>query len=238
MSKLYIFGDSYSTPGFCVDPCDSWWGLLAKDLANNIEGIDNYSWPGNNIDSIQHIIVANRDMFQHDDYVVIGIPPIERLTVFEHDSQPNQVIRFDRLINEFSRTRVLRHDGLKQLTRHQLGRQSVDLWNRSWQEAQILRQLITLSAWLDTIVDRYLIVNLSEPFQPLTQWSTLHSLQQQVSEHSGMLVFQDTYYSFNKDIVKPADFDTHGWFGHHAAEGNRRWYEGAIRPQLKKLGWI
>lgn len=238
MSKLYVFGDSYSTPGFCVDPRDSWWGLLAKDLANNIEGIDNYSWPGNNIDSIQHIIVANRDMFQKDDYIVIGIPPIERLTVFEHDSQPKQVIKFDPVVNEVARSHVTRHDGLKQITRHQLEKQLVDLWNRSWQEAQILRQLITLGAWLDTVVDRYLVLNLSEPFQPRTQWPTLNSLQQQVSEHSNMLVFQDTYYSFNKDIVKPTDFDTHGWFGHHAAEGNYRWYEGAIQPQLKKLGWI
>jgi hypothetical protein len=27
--------------------------------------------------------------------------------------------------------------------------------------------------------------------------------------------FLDTYYSFNKDIVKPAYFDTHDWFVHY-----------------------
>lgn len=238
MSKLYIFGDSYSTPGFCVEPRDSWWGLMARDIADKIKGVDNYSWPGNNIDSIQHIIVANRDMFRWDDYVVIGIPPVERLTIFENDSHSKQVVKFNAMLDEHSRTIVSRHDGLKQLTRHQMGKDSVGLWNRSWQEAQILRQLITLAAWLDTVVKNYFIVNLSEPFQPLTQWSTLSSLQQQVSDHPRMLVFSDTYYSFNKDIVKPVDFDTHGWFGHYGADGNRRWYDGVIYPHIRRLEWI
>lgn len=238
MGKLYIFGDSYSTPDFCVAPGDSWWGLIAQDLSNQIKGVDNYSWPGNNIDSIQHIIVANRDMFRQDDVIVVGVPPIERLTIFEDDAQSYQVKKFNPSLDRVTHSIVPRHDGLRQITTHQAGRDLVELWNRSWQEAQILRQMIMLAAWLDKTVDRYLIVNLSEPFQPLTQWSTLSSLQQQVLDHPRMMIFEDTYYSFNKDIVKPADFDTHGWFGHYGADGNQRWYHGAIRPRMKTLGWI
>ena len=238
MGKLYVFGDSYSTPGFSVDPRNSWWGLMANDLKKNIEGTDNYSWPGNNIDSIQHILVANRDMFKKDDYIVIGIPPIERLTVFEHDARPYRVTKFDALLSEVEKTTVSRHNGLKQLTSHQVGRDLVQLWNRSWQEAQILRQMLTLTAWLDNIVARYLIVNLSEPFQPLTEWDTLSSLQQQVQSHPHMIVFKDTYYSYNHNIIKPADFDTYGWFGHHGAEGNHRWYNGVIKPHIQRMGWI
>jgi hypothetical protein len=233
-----VFGDSYSTPGFCVEPRDSWWGLLADDLSRNIEGTDNYSWPGNNIDSIQHIIVANRDMFRSDDYIVIGVPPIERLTVFEHDARPFCVTKFDALLSEVEQLMVPRHNGLRQLTRHQAGRELVQLWNRSWQEAQILRQLITLSAWLDTVVKDYLIVNLSEPFQPPTQWDTLSGLQQQVLAHPCISIFQDTYYSYNYNVIKPVDFDTHGWFGHHGTEGNRRWYDDVIHPTIQRLGWI
>jgi len=238
MGKLYVFGDSYSTPGFCVEPQDSWWGLLTNDLARKIKGTDNYSWPGNNIDSIQHIIVANKDMFRSDDYVVVGIPPIERLTVFEHDAQPFHVTKFDTSLSEVCRSVVPRHNGLRQLTRHQVDRGSVELWNRSWQEAQILHQMITLAAWLDATVDHYLIVNLSEPFQPLTDWDTLANLQQQVLSHPHMIVFDNTYYSYNHNIIKPADFDTHGWFGHHGAEGNHRWYDGVIKPHIRKMGWL
>ena len=74
MSRLFIYGDSYSTPGFCVDPKDSWWGLIAQDL--QVGSIENYSWPGNNVDSISHLIVASAG-FSSKDYVVTGVPPIE-----------------------------------------------------------------------------------------------------------------------------------------------------------------
>jgi hypothetical protein len=238
VSKLYIFGDSYSTPGFCVDPRESWWGLMATDLSSKIQGVDNYSWPGNNIDSIQHIVVANQDMFDTDDYVVIGLPPIERLTVFEPDASPKSVIKFDRYLNQCSCSNVARHDGLAQTTLHQAGRDLVDSWNRSWQEAQILRQMITFTAWLDRIVDHYLVLNLSEPFQPLTQWTTLSSLQQPVMSHPCMMIFSDTYYSTNYEHIKPIDFETHGWFGHQGPAGNKAWYETSVRPRLRSLKWI
>lgn len=236
MSRLIIHGDSYSTPGFCVDPADSWWGLLAHVL--KVDSVENYSWPGNNIDSIAHILVANSNLLRQDDYVVIGVPPIERLTVFEDGARSKQVIGYNHQLQERIRQEVPAHSGLRQLTRHQLGRQDVDLWNRSWQEAQILRQLITLVAYLETRVQNILILNLSEPFQPLTGWTTLNSLQRQAYNDPRMLLDQLTYYSVNYQINMPADFDTHGWFGHQGSAGNRHWFETAIRPKIVQLGWI
>jgi hypothetical protein len=235
MSKLYIFGDSYSTPGFCVEPKDSWWGLLANKL--NIEGVENFSWPGNNIDSIAHIIVANSNLFNLEDYIVIGVPPIERLTIFENDATSKLYTKFDNKLHEVKKPQVPCHGGLTQLTRHQLGRQEIDLWNRSWQEAQILRQLITLTAYLEKITKRILILNLSEPFQPITGWSTLNSLQKQAYNDPRILIDQNTYYSVNYNVNQPADFETHAWFGHQGAAGNRHWFDTAILPKLKELQW-
>lgn len=236
MSKLYIFGDSYSTPGFCVEPKDSWWGLLFQNL--NVSSAENFSWPGNNIDSIAHIIVANSNLFESDDYLIIGVPPIERLTVFENDADPKKYIEFDKSFNELIRKEVPRHDGLRQMTRHQMARQSIDMWNRSWQEAQILRQLITLMSYIETKVNHVLILNLSEPFQPITGWSTLNGLQQQAYSDPRMLLDQKTYYSVNYKINQPTDFETHGWFGHHGSAGNRHWYDTAVFPKAKELGWL
>ena len=236
MSKLFIYGDSYSTPGFCVKPKDSWWGRLANEL--DIAGIENFSWPGNNIDSIAHIIVANSNLFNSDDYVVIGVPPIERLTVFENDANSKQYVEFNTACNEIIRKEVLCHSGLKQLTRHQLGRQEIDQWNRSWQEAQILRQLITLIAYLEKITNRILILNLSEPFQPITGWSTLNSVQKQAYSDPRILIDQNTYYSTNYNVNQPEDFETHGWFGHQGAAGNQHWFDTAILPKLKELQWV
>ena len=53
-SILYVFGDSFSTPGFCVEPKDSFWGLLAKDL--RVDKIVNYSHEGFSLDQIIHIL--------------------------------------------------------------------------------------------------------------------------------------------------------------------------------------
>jgi hypothetical protein len=238
VSKLYIFGDSYSTPEFCVDPKDSWWGLLANAIGSKIEGVDNYSWPGNNIDSIAHIIVANQDMFRPDDYIVIGIPPIERMTVFDPGARLKQVVKYDPKLNEVRRSMVPRHESLQQLTAHQLDRAVIELWNRSWQEAQVLRSILTLAAYIEKITTRYMFLNLAEPFQPATTWSVLQSLQQQTTKHRHMIVFENTYYSVNFNVNRPADFETYGWHGHHGTEGNKHWFNTAILPNAKELNWV
>lgn len=235
MSRLIVYGDSYSTPGFCVDPQDSWWGLLATELG--VDTVENYSWPGNNIDSIGHIIVSDPAQYRPGDYVVVGVPPIERLTVFEDDARPKQYVVYDSELTEHTRKEVVCHSGLRQLTRHQLGRQDVDLWNRSWQEAQVLRQLITLLSYLESKVKNTLILNLAEPFQPRTNWATLTGLQQQAYNDLRIIIDRDTYYSVNYQVNQPMDFETHGWFGHQGPVGNRHWFSTVIHPHIKALGW-
>lgn len=238
MNKLYVFGDSYSTPGFCVEPHESWWGLVHNEIKHRVPFVDNYSWPGNNIDSIAHIIVSNLDMFDKDDYVIIGIPPIERLTVFDLAARPKMAIKFDANLNKVCQYTVPRHDSLQQLTRHQLGRFEIDIWNRSWSEAQILRQLLLLEYLIKDCVAGVMVVNLAEPFQPLTQWSVLESLQAMALNKPNFIIFDNTYQSVNKDVHKPVDFDTHGWWGHHGPEGNQHWFDVALLPCMKKIGWL
>jgi len=229
MGSLYIFGDSYSTPNFLVEPQLSWWGLLAKQLDMPV---CNYSWPGNNIDSIQHIIVSSKHTFNKDDVVVVGIPPVERFTVFKDGAPAKEVVNFDNNLVQTHTSEVTVHHGLEQLTMHTASKETVDTYNRSWQEAQILKDMIFLSTWLNTVVDKHIIVNLGVPFQPVTEWPTLKSLQEQALENKKILVFSDTYYSVNKDVHKPVDYDTHGWFGHHGAEGNKLWYNSVLRKLL------
>ena len=235
MANLYVFGDSYSTPGFCVDPKDSWWGLMAQDL--QVGEVENYSWPGNNIDSISHLIVAGAG-FMPEDYVIIGVPPIERFTVYDSNGQPPKSHRFFGNLESMNQRPLLEHDGLRQVTTHQLGQGYVMSWNRGWQEAQVLRELFLLSRYIKGWTSRYLIVNLAEPFQPMTEWTTLNSIQRRFLADSHSILFDSTYFSANKGIYRPVDFDTHGWHGHHGAEGNRHWYESVLGPRIKQLGWV
>lgn len=235
MARLYVYGDSYSTPGFCVDPRDSWWGQMA--LALDIDSVENYSWPGNNIDSIAHLIVAGAG-FAQDDCVVIGVPPIERFTVFGEEDQEIRYHRFFKNLIKMDQPIVKEHSGLKQVTTHQLGREYVTLWNRGWAEAQVLRELFLLKQYILQWTSKVLIVNLAEPFQPATQWPTLNSIQRRFLADPHSILFEDTYYSVNKDVNRPIDFDTHGWHGHHDATGNHHWYETIILPRMHMLGWL
>lgn len=235
MSRLFVYGDSYSTPGFCVDPQDSWWGLLAKDLA--VSTVENYSWPGNNIDSIAHAIVAGPG-FAPTDCVVIGVPPIERFTVFDPDGVPPTWYRFFGNLQPMDQQALTEHSGLRQVTTHQLGQGYVMAWNRSWQEAQVLRQLFLLKQYILGWTPRLLIVNLAEPLQPETEWPTLACIQRRFLGDPHSVLFDNTYFSANKNLHKPVDFDTHGWHGHQGAVGNAHWYHSVIQPRISQLGWI
>ena len=236
MSRLIVYGDRYSTPGFCVDPKDSWWGLMATAL--KVDTVENYSWPGNNVDSIAHLIVAGPG-FSRDDYVVIGVPPIERSTVFEADAVEPCYHRFFSNLETLDRPVLREHSGLKQITAHQLGRDYVVNWNRSWAEAQVLRELFLLKQYVLGWTQRVLIVNLAEPFQPKTDWPTLGQIQRRFLADPHSIIFDDTYYSVNKDVNRPVDFDKFGWHGHHGATGNSLWWDQVLRPRIsKQLRWL
>ncbi len=239
MSKLYVFGDSYSTPGFCVDPKDSWWGLLAKDLENNISQVKNYSWPGNNIDSIGHVMLNLAGQLEPNDYIVTAVPHLQRLTMFNpDDSKQYKSTVYNSMLVEQDTADVLCHTGLAQYSVRDMDRKFVNLWNPSWIEAQVLRHMLTMDCFLKQRVKNVLWLNSSVPFQPLTQWPVLETLQTMAQTADNFLLFDKTYYTVNNEKIKPVDFDSHGWFGHQGAEGNLAWYQQAVKPMIERLGWL
>lgn len=235
MSRLIVYGDSYSTPGFHVEPKDSWWGLIA--VALQVDSVENFSWPGNNVDSISHLIVAGSG-FSCKDFVIVGVPPIERFTVYDPDGLPPSYHRFFGNLELIDRPCLPEHDGLKQVTTHQLGQGYVMSWNRSWQETQVLRELFLLTRYIHEWTANYLIVNLAEPFQPKTEWPALASIQRRFLADPHSILFEDTYFSTNKNVHRPVDFDTHGWHGHQGSAGNHHWYEKVLLPRMQVLGWL
>lgn len=235
MARLIVYGDSYSTPGFCVDVKDSWWGLVASAL--QVDSVENYSWPGNNVDSISHLIVSSPG-FARDDFVIVGVPPIERFTVFDTNGQEPCCHRFFGNLQEMDQQPITQHSGLRQVTAHQLGKEYVMSWNRSWAEAQVLRELFLLKQYIGGWTQKYLIVNLAEPFQPRTEWPTLACIQHRFLAEPHSILFENTYYSANKDINRPVDFETHGWHGHHDSHGNKHWFKTALEPRIKQLEWL
>jgi hypothetical protein len=202
-----------------------------------VDTVENYSWPGNNVDSISHLVVAGAG-FSPEDYVVIGIPPIERFTVYDTEGQAPSKHRFFGNLEPMDQQVLKEHDGLRQVTTHQLGQSYVMAWNRSWQEAQVLRELFLLKQYVQGWTSKLLIVNLAEPFQPTTEWPVLNSMQRRFLADPHSMIFDNTYYSVNQHVNRPVDFDTHSWHGHYGADGNQHWYKTCLQPRMVELGWI
>jgi hypothetical protein len=176
--------------------------------------------------------------FSPTDYVVIGVPPIERFTVYDLDGSAPSVHTFFGNLEPMHQQVLTEHDGLGQVTTHQLGQSYVMSWNRSWQEAQVLRELFLLKQYIQGWTPNILIVNLAEPFQPKTEWPTLASIQRRFLADPRSMLFDNTYYSVNKNVNRPVDFDTHGWHGHHDAVGNQHWFSTVLLPKMKELQWV
>ena len=232
--KLWVFGDSYTTPNCCVSPFESFWGLTASAIDAN--SIINCSWPGNSFDSVIHMLVSMQDEYDWvNDFLIIGIPPLERLTVFDNykDTRYNKHI-FDVNTKESCTEELTCHTGLINL-KLQTIKDLVVFEDRAWTETQILRNLFLLTTWLDSKNANYLVVNLSKPLDSDNIWGPSNFLLPYCVNHTKLMVFNDTYYSINLNINKPADFDQYGWIGHHGAAGNKYFFETLVKPKLEEL---
>ena len=233
MNKLYVFGDSYITPYKNVDPQDSFWGLAGKHLG--VEQIINVSRIGNSFDSVCQLLIGMQKQYNYnwrEDFFIIGLPPLERITVFDkHKDTEYKSILFntDWLGTD---TTIEAHRGL--VSKQHFGQDQflITHADRSWTETQILKELYLLTKWLDGVGANYLICNVSKPLLEDNWWGPSEFVLKHAIDHDRCLLFDNTYYSVNYDIHKPADYDLYGWDGHHGAEGNKLYYETSIKDKL------
>jgi hypothetical protein len=231
--NLWVFGDSYSTPNICVDPNDSFWMLTAREL--QVDKIYNYSWPRNSLDSVVHLLISDSNEYDwNQDFFLIGIPILTRLTVVSDNSEKSYHRKiFDLTSNEIDQQMILCHHGLENL-------QFVDdsfgvrFEDPTWTEIQACRLIYLVNTWLDAHNANYLIVNLSKDFQN-DQPATGKFLLDKCLNHPNNILIGDTYWGINYGVNKPADYDKYKWAGHHGAPGNKYYFEKSLKPRLKKL---
>ena len=230
--KLWVFGDSYTTPNVCVDPQDSFWGLLATHLG--VPTIKNCSRPVNSFDAVCQLLVGlQREIHWDTDIVLIGIPPLERITVFDNfknteylghtiDTDTWQDQQFD----------ISAHRGLVSLQNYGTDKELIIHHDRSWLETQTLRTVFLLTQWLDNINASYMIVNLSKDFDPANVWGPSNFVLTYCIDHPRCIMFKDTYHGINIGVNKPADSDTPE--GHHGPAGNRYFFEKSLLPTMQR----
>jgi hypothetical protein len=229
-----VFGDSYTTPGMCVEPRESFWGLTAEKLG--IDTIVNCSKPVNSFTSVQHLLVSmSQQIDWATDLVLIGIPPLERITVFDNYKDTeylgHQIDTNSWTIDKFD---ISVHRGLVSLQNYGTDRQIILHSDRSWLETDVLRQIFLLTQWLDKIGANYLILNLSKDLDENNLWGPSNFVLPYSKEHNRCILFKNTYYGINVKINEPVDFVEYGWSGHHGPAGNAHFFNQSLLPKLKE----
>ena len=231
-NKLWMFGDSYTTPGFCVEPADSFWGLAAKTL--NASTIVNCSRLGNSFVTVQQLLIGMSQEIDWDrDMIFVGVPPLERITIFDnHRNTKYSGYNIDTATWDVDQFDIVTHHGLVCLQNYGQDQQLILHHNRSWLETDVLRQIFLLTRWLDSIDANYLIVNLSKDLDSNNCWGPSNFVLPYCKDHKKCILFNKTYYGINIGVNKPADLN--GPEGHHGPAGNQYFFEQSLLPKLKE----
>lgn len=234
---LWVFGDSYSTPNYCVDVCDSFWGRVGQMAATSIV---NCSWPGNTFPSVWHMLIGMQDQYDwENDLFLIGMPPLERLTVFDDFKDTRYTAE---IINpqtwESTKTEISCHTGLAQIKGHEAHSMAI-YEDRSWTETQGLSMVFLLTTWLDSVNANYMLLNLGTSFDENNKWGPTEFVLPYAMQHPRAILFNDSYHGINLSAnIKPVDFDLYKWVGHHGPEGNQNYFENSLLPRMQKCNLL
>lgn len=229
-----MFGDSYTTPGAWVDVPDSFWGLAADAL--DIPVIINCSRPVNSWTSVQHLLIGMYPRIDwHNDLLFIGVPPLERITVFDnHKNTPYLGHKIARPGWKTELIPINHHRGLVCLQNYGTDKQLILHSDRSWLETDVMRQIFLLSSWLESMSANYLILNLSKDFDRNNQWGPSEFILDYCLHLKPGILFEKTYHGINIGVNRPVDSDSPE--GHHGSAGNRYFFENSLLPKLKECG--
>ena len=231
-NRLWVFGDSYSTPDVCVSPQESFWGLTASALG--VDTVVNCSRSKISFDSVCQMLIGEQQRYNFEqDFFVIGLPPLERITIFD-DYKDTALVSsvFDTKTWQAQPSNVASHHGLVNLQYKELDRLSVLISDRSWIETQVLRQIFLITQWLDSCDANYIIVNLSKNLDPNNHWGPSQYILDYCVNHNRCKLFDGSMYDVNLNINRPADYDNFGWHGHHGPAGNRHFFETSVKDKL------
>jgi len=235
-NSLYVFGDSFTTPHNCVTPQESFWGLTATYAG--IQQVINYSRLGHPWDGVKQTLISESESINwKDSLLLIGIPPLERLLVFDDfkDSTWNYYI-FDNNWKEEQHI-VESERGLVSRRTYENPADVAIFSDRSWVETYTLRDLFLIDKWLHSVGANYLFINLcGKDFDKENIWGPSKFVLPYFLEHQRSILFENGYHSINeKDQIMPPDGYTGlGYMGHHGAEGNRNFFEKSLLPKLKE----
>ena len=233
-----MFGDSYTTPDVCVEPKESFWGLVGAQIG--ADTIMNLSRPVNSFDTVCHLLISMQNQYDwQQDLLLIGVPPLERVTVFDdYKDTAYHATQFDTKTWSKHIRPVAAHHGLICLQNYGQDHTLIIHDDRAWVETQALRNIFLLTTWLDSKQANYMILNLSKNFDKQNIWGPSEFVLPYALQHDRCILFENTYHDINLNKNPPADFDQYGWTGHHGPTGNRYFFEKSLLPRMIKCGLL
>ena len=237
---LYVFGDSFSTPNYFVNPKESFWGLLA-DYAN-VNTIINYSRLAHPWDGVKQTLVSESNSIKWEtSLLLIGIPPLERLLVFDdHQDTTWNYYKFDKNWNE-EQSIVECERGLISRRHYETPADVAIFADRSWVETFTLRDLFLIDKWLTSVNANYMFINLGgKDFDRNNMWGPSSFVLPYFLNHDRSILFENGYHSINEqdEIMPPDGHDGLGYMGHHGPEGNANFFQKSLLPKLKDVKLI
>lgn len=212
---LYVDGDSYSTPGGCVDPVDSYWSKFGAHI--QATKIVNFAYPGkSNNGMIRNATRFCLDHPEEDLFVLIGFSHLERYDYFDEHQHSYKS----------SKTPNPLEFGVVSEHAHQ-NQDRIQFYNREFEESKFLSALINFHGGLTTRPNiKFMLHSCTNPLV-ISNMPLLERFYQEVQSYPRVInLFNDTYLSLNQRLgVKPVDFDAFKWQGHHGPEGNATYAE-------------
>lgn len=241
--NLIVIGDSFSTPYFCVEPRDSFWGLAANDL--QVDNIINYSHSGLALDLILHILL-NEQFDWENSYFILGVPPLARVGLFVDNNIPKRTSAY--MFNkQFDSWKI----GCNSLTNccwldyaevFSKEKYFLSKYDHSWQELMSLEKILLVHSFMKMRNAKFIIANLTAPILLQEDWEVGKTVMQSCNQLPECILFKNTLFDVNQqDNIKPVDRDPDDpdcWFGHHGPEGNANWYQKVLIHKMKELAWL
>ena len=215
---LYVIGDSYTTPNYCVDVEDSYWYKFGKLI--QADEIVNHSHPGkcnsNMIRNAMRFCLENTDK---KIFVLIGLTTLYRIDYQDYKFENEHNVQNGNLAELYIHNYDIKND-------INADRLFIDRWTYEHTFANLLTSAISISGLFESKKINYLIHNCSAPLQRDSHLPFLSAFCNEVDIIPKIPnLYDNTYYSINRDKkIKPVDYDKYGYYGHHGAEGNEIYF--------------
>lgn len=216
---LYVIGDSYTTPDFCVSVEDSYWSKFAKYI--NADIIVNHSHPGkNNSNMLRNAVRFVLENKEKNIFVLIGLTSLCRLDYYNRS-----------IINLFNdkngNTSELYIHNYDKKQSSEFDKWFVSTWCYEFSLVNLLKDILTSAAFFQLNKVDYLIQNCSATHQQELHNPLVKLFTQEVNKDLRVPnLYKDSFHNLNLELgIKPADYDNYGWHGHHGSEGNEIYFQ-------------